>query len=520
MRVVANAITMDGFGPRQDSTVNLRDYQIKAVEDLRSRFSGGRKRLILQMPTGSGKTVVACEIIRRSLELGRKVIFLVNRRELAFQASEKLEEYGIPYRYEHAIVMSGYEYFPAAPVQICSIQTLYSRRRQLAQLDPSLIIYDECHESVAPSRRKVLSHFENAYWVGLSATPTRHHSRGNLGMLWEEIVSGPRYATLISSGHLVPTRVFLPSIPDLTGAKVGSDGNYLQNADLRQRMESKAIYGDVIKEFKKHAAERTTICFCVDRAHSRGIADLFIQNGFKAAHIDGDTPKEVRDEAIKDLKSGSLQIVTNCQVFGEGLDIPRASCVINLKPTKSLVWFRQSLNRVQRPAPGKTDAILLDHTGSVLRFGFPDSDDVEWVLDSEKDSFESLVNAATKKDKEQAICSKCGSYLEGTGKCPGCGYEYKKLMKLPPRFKGSLKELSRKKAKKESGKLDYQKEWMKCLAVAAHRRGTVQSAAGHFRQVTGMRPDRAKVSPLPDRSQWNIAVQALYPGFVRKKRSG
>ena len=90
MRVVANAITMDGFGPRQDSTVNLRDYQIKAVEDLRSRFSGGRKRLILQMPTGSGKTVVACEIIRRSLELGRKVIFLVNRRELAFQASEKL----------------------------------------------------------------------------------------------------------------------------------------------------------------------------------------------------------------------------------------------------------------------------------------------------------------------------------------------------------------------------------------------------------------------------------------------
>jgi len=498
--------------------VNLRDYQIKAVEDLRREFSEGKKRLILQMPTGSGKTVVACEVIKRAIERGTKVIFLVNRRELAFQASEKLDAYGVPYPSQHAIIMGNMEYFPAAPVQVCSIQTLYSRRKQLAELHPGIIIYDECHESVAPSRRKVLAQFEDAYWIGLSATPTRHPSRGNLGLIWEDIVRGPKYEMLIKEGHLVKTRVFIPTIPDLTGAKVGGDGDYLQNAELRKRMESKAIYGDVFEEYEKHATGRSTIVFCVDRAHSRGVCDAFVQRGYSARHIDGNTDKKERDEAIADFKSGKVKVITNCKVLGEGLDVPIASCVINLKPTKSLVWFRQSLNRVQRPAPGKRDAILLDHTGSVLRFGYPDSDDVEWVLDNEKDSFESLVKTAAKKEKEQAICNQCGAYLEGTGSCPECGHVYKKASRLPPQFKGSLRELSRKRVNKESGTLDFQKEWMKCLAVAAHRWCDVQSAAGHFRTVTGMSPVRAGVNPIPEKSQWHIAVRVLYPGFVRKKR--
>ena len=197
------------------------------------------------------------------------------------------------------------------------------------------------------------------------------------------------------------------------------------------------------------------------------MCEAFVRRGYKACHVDGGTDKAQRDETIAKFKSGQIQIITNCKVFGEGLDVPIASCVINLKPTKSLVWFRQSLNRVQRPAPGKRDAILLDHTGSTLRFGYPDSDDIEWVLNSEKDSYESLFKTASKKEKEQSICKECGAYLEGTGVCPGCGHVYKKAAKLPPNFKGSLRELSRKKVKKESKGLDYQKEWMKCLAVAA-----------------------------------------------------
>ena len=500
--------------------MELRHYQRQAIDDLRQAFGEGKKRLILQMPTGAGKTVVAADIIRRAVDRGTKVIFLVNRRELAFQASEKLDDYGLKYPRDHAIIMGNLEYFPAAPVQICSIQTLYSRRKQLAQLNPGLIIYDECHDSVAPSRRKVLSQFEDAHWIGLSATPSRHHSRGNLGLLWEAIVRGPKYEMLIREGYLVPTRVFIPTIPDLAGCKTGSDGDYLQNAELRKRMESKAIYGDIFKEFEKHGSKRSTIVFCVDRSHSRGVCEAFVRRGYKACHVDGGTDKAQRDETIAKFKSGQIQIITNCKVFGEGLDVPIASCVINLKPTKSLVWFRQSLNRVQRPAPGKRDAILLDHTGSTLRFGYPDSDDIEWVLNSEKDSYESLVKTASKKEKEQSICKECGAYLEGTGVCPGCGHVYKKAAKLPPNFKGSLRELSRKKVKKESKGLDYQKEWMKCLAVAAYRWGDVYSAAGHFRSVTGVGPGSAGVNPVPDKSEWNVAVRALYPGFIRKKRSG
>ncbi len=501
--------------------MELRSYQQKAVDDLRRSFQLGRKRVILQMPTGSGKTVVACEIIRRTLDRGGKVIFLVNRRELAFQASQKLDEYGIDYPRMQAIIMGNLEYYPAAPVQICSVQTLYSRREQIGQLHPSLIIYDECHDSVAPSRRAVLGHpqFEAAHWIGLSATPTRNRSRGSLGLLWEEIVAGPTYAELIQHGHLVRTRVYCPSIPDLSGISA-SNGEFIQNSDLRKRMESEAIYGDVFREFERYGSDRSTIVFCVNRAHARGVCDRFIERGYTAAYVDGTTDKKIRDETIKDFKAGDIQIIVNCKVFGEGLDVPIASCVINLKPTKSLCWFRQSMNRIQRPHPSKKDAIVLDHTGSTLRFGYPDSDEVEWNLD-EATSMESLVNTASTKEKVQSICKMCGAYLEpsqGSGKCPGCGHVFKKPARLPYAFKGSLRELAKKKIKKESSTLDYQKEWMKCLAVAAYRRGTVQSARGHFRNVTGTFPEREKVSPLPERSQYEISVRVLYPGFIRKKR--
>lgn len=499
--------------------MKLRAYQEKAVNDVRSAYESGKKRIILQMPTGSGKTIVASDIIRRCVERGRRVIFLVNRRELAFQASDKLSQYGVEYQTQHAIIMANTEYFPAAPVQVCSIQTLYSRRRQLATLEPHMIIYDECHESVAPSRRKVLDHFRSAYWLGLSATPTRAPSRGSLALLWEEIISGPSYAELIAGGHLVPTRLFVPSVPDLTGAKTGRDGDFLQNADLRKRMETTAIYGNVFKEFDEHVKDRSCFVFAVDRAHSRGIADSFREHGIKAAHLDGATDKTVRDDTVAAFAKGEIQVIVNCNLFAEGTDIPRASCVINMRPSKSLIWWRQAMNRVQRPMEGKKDAIVMDHTGTCLRFGFPDSDGIEWDLGSEKDSFLSLVG---KTEKKQSICRECGAYLEGSlSKCPECGHEFKRVKKLPPRFKGTLQELSRKRAEKESVQLNHQQEWMKCLAVAAYRHTDVNGAAGHFFAVTGMMPAMAGVTPIPERSQWKILVRSLYPGFVNrgKKRA-
>jgi predicted ATP-dependent serine protease len=125
-----------------------------------------------------------------------------------------------------------------------------------------------------------------------------------------------------------------------------------------------------------------------------------------------------------------------------------------------------------------------------------------------------------KTEKKQSICKECGAYLEGSlSKCPECGKEFTRGKKLPPRFKGTLQELSRKKAGKESIKLNQQKEWMKCLAVAAYRNTDVNSAAGHFFAVTGMTPIMAGVTPIPERSQWKILVRSLYPGFIRGKKS-
>jgi DNA repair protein RadD len=224
--------------------------------------------------------------------------------------------------------------------------------------------------------QKILALYPHAIVIGLTATPCRGDGSG-LGNVFEVMVEGPSVPELIELKCLVQTKIYAPSTPDLEGVKVKL-GDYVEN-ELAGRMNTDKLVGDVVEQWFKHGERRPTVVFATGVQHSVHIRDEFRRAGVLAEHIDGTTPIEERDRILALLASGKVELVTNAMVLTEGWDCPSVSCLVLARPTKSLGLYRQMVGRVLRPAPGKSDALILDHAGAVFEHRLPE-DPVEWSL--------------------------------------------------------------------------------------------------------------------------------------------
>ena len=148
-------------------------------------------------------------------------------------------------------------------------------------------------------------------------------------------------------------------------------------------MDVAKLVGDIVTHWHKFGERRKTVAFAVNVAHSLHIRDEFVRAGVRAEHLDGETPKDERDAILARLASGETEVVTNCMVLTEGWDMPEVGCAILARPTKKMGLYRQMIGRVLRPADGKPDAIVLDHSGAVYRHGLAE-DPVEWTLDPDE----------------------------------------------------------------------------------------------------------------------------------------
>jgi DNA repair protein RadD len=145
-------------------------------------------------------------------------------------------------------------------------------------------------------------------------------------------------------------------------------------------MDRPNLIGDIVTHWHRYAERRKTVCFAVNVPHAMHIRDEFVKSGVRAEHIDGDTPKYERDAVLARLACGEIELISNCMVLTEGWDMPEVGCCILARPTKKMGVYRQMVGRILRPAEGKVDAIVLDHSGAVFRHGFVE-DHVEWMLD-------------------------------------------------------------------------------------------------------------------------------------------
>jgi DNA repair protein RadD len=400
--------------------ITLHPFQQTIVDQIEKAIAQGQRKLLLVAPTGSGKTVMGSAIINHAAERHQRVLVIAHRREIVTQTRDKLIANGTT----PGIVLAGLEdeLRPYASVQVAAIQTLHVRAirsNRMPMPAATYLIIDEAHHGRANTYQKVLDLYPDAVVIGLTATPCRGDGRG-LGNIFETMIEAPQIAELIKLGHLVLTKVYAPVDRDIAKGVRTQTGDYVVPA-LSARMNTDQLVGDVVADWLKHGERRRTVAFAVDVAHSVHIRNAFLEFDVRAEHLDGSTPKTERDAILARLRSRETEIVTNCAVLTEGWDMPAVACLILARPTKQLGLFRQMVGRVLRPAEGKTDAIILDHSGAVYRHGLPE-DHVEWTLAVDRRA-ENPTQARRERGEEPKLreCPSCKTVMAAPP-CHACGW--------------------------------------------------------------------------------------------------
>jgi DNA repair protein RadD len=470
--------------------------------DISARFeclvAQGERKILLVAPTGSGKTVIAAAIVAAGT---RDVLVVAHRREIVRQTSDKLIKRGV----EHGIIQAGDDdkLRSWAATQVASIQTLHARaiRSNSMTMPPAdLLIIDEAHHACAMTYSKVIATYPNAILLGLTATPCRGDGRG-LGGIFQTMIECPQVPDLIEQGYLVKSRVYAPVDPNLRGVRT-ERGDYVAS-DLADCMDRPTLVGDIVTHWFKYGEHRRTVTFACSVGHSVHIRDEFVKAGVRAEHLDGSTPKDERDSILARLATGETEVVTNCMVLTEGFDCPDIGCIVLARPTKQMGLYRQMIGRGLRPADGKLDVVILDHSGAVFRHGLPE-DRVEWTLDPDR---RAIAPAHAKRQSNRASrlleCAQCGALRVGGKPCPNCGFLPKRPAEYVAHIDGDLGLVNGGNVKPAAHDPD---QWHGMLTAIAEERGYKPGWIAHkFKEKFGHWPVRQypkPIKPSPEVLSW------------------
>lgn len=402
----------------------LRDYQADMVDRARAAMKSAR-RVLIQAPTGAGKTALATFMAGGTATRQRIVYFICHRAELIAQTSATFRKFGLA----HSFIAAGLPYDSRQLVQVCSIDTLKNRAHMLPE--PDLAIWDECKHIAAAGWLAVMNGWQRAYHIGLDATPWRTDGSG-LDDMFDVMVLGPQPGWLIEQGHLSPYLAFIPKGGMDVGGVHTRMGDFVAK-EIEARVDRPKLVGDVITHWRKNANGLRSIGFAPSLDFSMYMVGEFNAAGITAAHLDGNTPKDERRQTIEAYADGRIQVLWNRFLFGEGFDLAAIAqrdvtidCVIDAAPTQSLALAMQRWGRALRPAPGKT-AILLDHAGNILRHGFPD-DEREWTLQGREKSGK---GGAAEGPPPPIVCEGCYNAIRQPTPpaCPHCGKLLRKALR-------------------------------------------------------------------------------------------
>jgi superfamily II DNA or RNA helicase len=342
----------------------LRPYQYEALKAVRDTYKAGKRRVIVSLPTGTGKTVVFAHF-PRVLNMKKRLLVLAHREELLLQARDKFASIDTELKVE--IEQAGAHATSAAKVVIASVPTLARNSARLSQLHPdefSIIVVDEAHHAVAPSYGRIFDHFGlfeprvSRYLVGFTATPRRGDKQG-LGEVFEEVCYARDMREMIADGYLCPitgwrvdTDLSLDNVKVRHGDFVESQLARVVNTPLRNNL--------LVKAYRDFAPGRRAIVFCVDVVHAKAVHQAFAEAQIRAAPVWGELSRDQRRGTLARFATGEIDVVTNCNLLTEGFDEPRVDCVIMARPTRSKLLYAQMVGRGTRLHPAKNNLMVID----------------------------------------------------------------------------------------------------------------------------------------------------------------
>lgn len=488
---------MTAFGSK---LANLRPHQERAIVLLKQSLLAGKRRPMLQAPTGFGKTLLAAAIVDGARRKGNRVLFVVPALSLVDQTVQAFYEEGLT---DVGVIQGAHHMTDwSQPIQVASVQTLMRRKVPEAQV----AIIDEAHRWFDFYGKWMASEEWTAKpIIGLSATPW---AKG-LGKHYDDLIIAATTSELIEAGYLSNFRVFAPSHPDLTGVRTVA-GDY-HEGDLSTAMDKTPLVADVVDTWLKRGENRPTLCFGVDRAHAKHLQAQFDSCGVSTAYIDAFTPLNERAEIERKFHSSDVKVVCNVGCLTTGVDWD-VRCIVLARPTKSEMLFVQIIGRGLRTAEAKEDCLILDHSDTHLRLGFV-SDIHHDELDDGKRVEQRKQERKTALPKE---CPKCAFVKPAkVAVCPSCGFKPERTSKIEIED-GELLELD---AVARRASMAEKQRWYSMFLSLARERGYRRGwAANQYKQKFKVWPRGLTETMLPADEEVKNYVKSRMIAYAKAKR--
>lgn len=352
----------------------LRDYQQELLEQAETALLPADARVMLQLPTGGGKTHIAAALLKRWLHHRRRAVWLTHRTELADQTRRMLADSGVP------AMDPAWPSGQVAPsitngAVILMAQTV-GRRTSGGEIwgqyrSDDLLVIDEAHHATADGWQRAIEQWPGRI-IGLTATPWRLSKFEGFDHLFRNLISGPQISEMQAAGWLCPANLLMPRPEEIirggeiTAGDYGESGIEQANSDRPDLMTAGAR-----RFWQTHAAERSTIVYAISQNHARNLNAVFNDAGIPAALMLNDTPPVERASAVASFGNGNLRVLINVAIATEGFDLPDASCIVITRPTMSLALYLPMIGRGLRPKTDGGNCLILDLAGNAETHGLP-----------------------------------------------------------------------------------------------------------------------------------------------------
>lgn len=351
----------------------LRSYQQQLKNEV-FRAWKTYYHIMLQLPTGTGKTVLFTSIIEDLEKVAdTKILILAHRKELIEQISDHLSHYHI----QHGIIASGVERHLEYSVQVASIQMLShaNNRSVMKKLNPQVIIIDEAHHSLAKTYTRFWEEFEKSWKLGVTATPYRLNLKP-FKTHFGKLIESNDIETFIDQGYLAQYDFYTDNPHSelsrtIQAIKEKSSTQDYVIATLMEKLNVPEHIQRLVMCYEQYAKGKKGLIYAINREHARNICEAYLSIGVKAEYVDGETPKQERQKIVESFRRSEIQIMVNVDIFSEGFDCPDIEFIQLARPSWSLGKYLQQLGRGMRPSENKQKIIILDNSRMFVKFGLP-----------------------------------------------------------------------------------------------------------------------------------------------------